>query len=120
MTTRFKLVFEPLGDHVHVRVFATTTGTLGLCGSLTFRREEWVQFAGALEMGAAFIEARPEVEIEPKREPRLGCCSLCGSGRIALADGGWGACGLLGCTDPMFDLKRERAMREMAAETEAR
>jgi hypothetical protein len=39
----FRFRYETLGAHTHVRVFAGT-GTLGKCGDLVFRAEEWQKF----------------------------------------------------------------------------
>lgn len=110
MTTTFKLVFEPGPAHVRARVFVGPEGgTLALAGQLAFRVDEWRQFHGALEIGCAFHEASPRFESEPAREPRLGRCSLCGAQRIAKRDGTWGACTLITCADPLFDMRREEA-----------
>lgn len=112
MATRFKVVFESGPAHVRCRVFVgPEVGTLALAGSLCFRLDEWVAFAGALEAGSCFVEARPKVEIEPADHPRLGRCSLCGARRVANEDGSWGACTGPGCTDAMFDVRREEAER---------
>ena len=43
--TLFRLRFEEQGAHTHVRVFAGRGSlSLGLCGALVFRNEEWADF----------------------------------------------------------------------------
>ena len=47
-------------------------------------------------------------------------CTLCGSPRIVKPDGTLGACTLVGCKDPLHDIKAEQPAREVDAhETEA-
>lgn len=45
---RFRFRYTVAGGHTHVRVFAgdatSLNATLGKCGELTFRNEEWEQF----------------------------------------------------------------------------
>lgn len=45
---RFRFRYEVAGGHTHVRVFAgdsvSVSATLGKCGDLCFRNEEWEQF----------------------------------------------------------------------------
>lgn len=44
-TTLFRLRFEEQGGHTHVRFFAGVgSGSLGKCGDLVFRNEEWTDF----------------------------------------------------------------------------
>lgn len=45
MATLFRVRWELLGGHVHMRVFAGKgSGTLGLCGNLVMRQEEFEDF----------------------------------------------------------------------------
>lgn len=45
MSTLFRLKYEVLGGHTHVRVFAGKGSlSLGKCGDLCFRNEEWEDF----------------------------------------------------------------------------
>lgn len=47
--TLFRLRWEERGGHTHVRFFAGKgTLSLGLCGHLVFRNEEWGDFKEAL------------------------------------------------------------------------
>lgn len=44
----FRFRYKVLGGHTHVRVFAGRgEGSLGNCGSLAFRNEEWEAFKNA-------------------------------------------------------------------------
>jgi hypothetical protein len=58
----FRLRFRVLGDHTHVRVFAGKGSlSLGCCGDLTFRNEEWTVFKDNLARGiGSDIEVVPE------------------------------------------------------------
>lgn len=60
--TIFRLRHETLGGHTHVRVFAGTGPTLGLCGTLTFRNEEWEDLASLLSL-------EENVQIVPEDRP---------------------------------------------------
>ena len=41
----WRLYYERRGKHVHCRLFAgPQEGTLGNCGALTFRIDEWLEF----------------------------------------------------------------------------
>lgn len=54
---QFKLAYRQHGFHTTVIVRAgNTPGSLGLCGQLTFRNEEWQVFRAALE-GVNAVEA---------------------------------------------------------------
>jgi len=45
----FRLRYKVLGGHTHVRFFAGQgDSSLGKCGDLVFRNEEWVAFIGQL------------------------------------------------------------------------
>ncbi len=45
----FRMRFEVLGGHTHVRFFAGGSAmSLGKCGDLTFRNEEWEAFVKEL------------------------------------------------------------------------
>jgi len=44
----FRLRYQVLGGHTHVRVFAGEGQTLGKCGDLIFRNEEWEAFVHQL------------------------------------------------------------------------
>jgi hypothetical protein len=40
-----KICYRELGGHTHVSIFmGTTEWSLGKCGDLTFRNEEWIPF----------------------------------------------------------------------------
>lgn len=60
----FRMYYERLGEHVHVRVFAGKgTLTLAQCGRLVFRNEEWDDFLAELErgqLGGGDIEIRED------------------------------------------------------------
>jgi len=61
----FRLRYKILGGHTHIRVFAGQGETsLGKCGDLVFRNEEWVEFIGQLTKTS--IEFRHEDEGEGK------------------------------------------------------
>ena len=48
--TLFRLRYKEGGGHTHVRVFAGKgSSSLGKCGDLVFRNEEWVDFLKELE-----------------------------------------------------------------------
>lgn len=53
---KFKLYFAVQGRHTHVRFFAGD-GSLGKCGDLVFRNEEWEAFREKLD---------PSIEILPE------------------------------------------------------
>ena len=59
---RFRFRYEVAGGHTHVRVFAGDTlsagATLGKCGDLVFRNEEWGQFRQQVK--AANVEFVPD------------------------------------------------------------
>lgn len=51
--TKFRLRYVERGGHTHVRVFAGEAGTgrtLGKCGDLVFRNEEWKDLRDELVM----------------------------------------------------------------------
>ena len=57
--TIFRFRFEELGGHTHVRLFAGTgPGSLGKCGDLVFRNDEWADFVG--QFRGDDIEILPE------------------------------------------------------------
>ena len=59
----FRMRFIERGGHTHVRVFAGNgTLSLGLCGTLVFRNDEWKEFVAELSRGKAggSIEVIPE------------------------------------------------------------
>jgi len=46
----FRFRYHEAGEHTHVRVFAGKgTLSLGGCGSLTFRNDEWAAFRAEVE-----------------------------------------------------------------------
>lgn len=46
----FRFRYEVLGGHTHVRLFAGKgAGSLGKCGGLIFRNEEWTAFRKEVE-----------------------------------------------------------------------
>lgn len=46
----FRFRFEERGGHTHVRLFAGNgTSSLGLCGALVFRNDEWASFVAEVE-----------------------------------------------------------------------
>ncbi len=54
--TLFRLRFRELGGHTHVRFFAGKgAASLGKCGDLVFRNEEWVDFLAELDGGSIEI-----------------------------------------------------------------
>jgi len=55
---KFRLRFRVLGGHTHVRVFAGKGETLGKCGDLVFRNEEWEAFVR--QLGSTTIRVLPE------------------------------------------------------------
>lgn len=55
---KFRLRYEVLGGHTHVRFFAGRGATLALCGTLVFRNEEWEEFLK--QTGRTNIEVLPE------------------------------------------------------------
>jgi hypothetical protein len=60
----FRLRFQELGAHTHVRVFAGKgTFTLAKCGDLVFRNEEWAEFQKNLYR---FMEAGSDIEVVPE------------------------------------------------------
>lgn len=49
-STMFRLRWKEAGGHTHVRVFAGKgTISLGHCGNLVFRNEEWADFLEELD-----------------------------------------------------------------------
>lgn len=45
MTFLFRFRYQEQGGHTHVRLFAGPDGgTLGKCGDVVFRNEEWAEF----------------------------------------------------------------------------
>jgi hypothetical protein len=49
MSTLFRLRYEELGGHTHVRVFAgNNEAALGKCGNLVFQNHEWSNLLGLL------------------------------------------------------------------------
>ena len=46
----FRLRYQELGGHTHVRVFVgSTAASLGKCGDLVFRNEEWKRLVTLLK-----------------------------------------------------------------------
>jgi hypothetical protein len=59
----FRFRYKELGGHTHVRVFAGKGSfSLGKCGDLVFRNEEWAEFVAEVQRGKAGgdIEFLPE------------------------------------------------------------
>ena len=52
---KFRMYYRILGGHTHVRVFAGKGETLGKCGDLVFRNEEWDAFVMRMT-GVEFIQ----------------------------------------------------------------
>ncbi len=51
MSTLFRFRYKKQGGHTHVRLFAGKGSlSLGLCGSLVFRNEEWEDFVGMISL----------------------------------------------------------------------
>lgn len=62
----FRMKYEKLGGHVHVAVFAGKgTRTLGKCGDLVFREEEWEEFQKNLFQ---FLMPGSDIEVVPKEQ----------------------------------------------------
>ena len=60
----FRLSYRVLGGHTHVRVFAGQgTLSLGACGNLVFRNEEWTAFQENL---FRFMQAGSDIEVVPE------------------------------------------------------
>jgi hypothetical protein len=60
MNTIFRLRYEELGGHTHIRVFAGTgPASLGLCGTLVMRNEEWDKFTRVVA-ASRNVEVLPE------------------------------------------------------------
>lgn len=53
----FRFRYVTLGGHAHVKLFAGTGETLGKCGDLCFRNEEWDQFMELVTRGSAAAPA---------------------------------------------------------------
>lgn len=51
-----KFTYKVLGGHTHVVVRAGSGETLGLCGSLAFRNEEWEALKAVLYGDAGGVE----------------------------------------------------------------
>ena len=59
----FRMRFIELGGHTHARVFAgKDTLSLGFCGALIFRNDEWKEFVAEIsrEKAGGSIEIIPE------------------------------------------------------------
>jgi hypothetical protein len=54
----FRLYYRILGGHVHCRLFAGNGPSLGKCGDLTMRVDEFAAFKAA----ASFIQFIPTIE----------------------------------------------------------
>jgi hypothetical protein len=60
----FRFRYEVLGGHTHVRLFAGRgTLSLGKCGDLVFRNEEWHAFVKEVNRG----KAGGDIEFVPER-----------------------------------------------------
>ena len=60
---KFRLRYEVIGGHTHVRFFAgKSSSSLGKCGDLVFRNEEWQEFLRELDRRphGGCIEVMPE------------------------------------------------------------
>lgn len=59
--TLFRFRWQEQGGHTHVRVFAGTEGSasLGKCGDLVFRNEEWTDFL--IEMNQLPLDANVQI-----------------------------------------------------------
>lgn len=60
ITVRVRLRYKVLGGHTHVRVFCSlgTSDTLGKCGDLVFRNEEWALVEPMMKQSG--VECLPE------------------------------------------------------------
>jgi len=59
----FRFRYRVLGDHTHVQLFAgRTVGSLGNCGALVFRNEEWEAFM-------ALTHGKPGVQFIAEGDP---------------------------------------------------
>lgn len=53
----FRFTYRQLGGHTHVVVrCGNNVSSMGLCGQLTFRNEEWSQLKGTLEATSATLK----------------------------------------------------------------
>lgn len=60
---KFRFRYKIAGGHVHVRVFAGTGDTLGKCGDLVFREEEWLVFSNTLAFASGWDAGFTTIEI---------------------------------------------------------
>lgn len=61
MNYTFRVRYEQRGSHVHCRVFSGPKGsTLGKCGDLVFREEEWNEALIAFECGGFEVKREGE------------------------------------------------------------
>ena len=58
---KFRLRYQVLGGHTHVRVFAGKGEALGKCGDLVFRNEEWTALVH--QLGSTRIRILQEGEM---------------------------------------------------------
>jgi hypothetical protein len=66
----FRFRYETLGGHTHVRLFAGKgTLSLGNCGTLVFRNEEWKAFKAVIDKGQLTGGPIEFVEEGVKRTP---------------------------------------------------
>lgn len=69
----FRFRYTEQGGHTHVRVFAGKgAASLGKCGDLVFRNEEWIEFTAHLGSGVEVLpeDAQPDPQIEtPQPQP---------------------------------------------------
>jgi len=81
----FRMCYQVLGGHTHVRVFAGEgTLSLGHCGELAFRNEEWTAFQQNLYR---FMQPGSDIEVvqeacEHPNSEHLADNSSCSTGRI--------------------------------------
>jgi hypothetical protein len=67
----FRFRFKRLGGHTHLRVFAgKTEASLGLCGNLAMRNEEFMLFMETFDIGET-PDGQVEVEFLPEIKDSL-------------------------------------------------
>lgn len=66
---KFRFRYQVAGGHTHVRFFAGTGDTLGKCGDLVFRNEEWRLFNQVLK-GVSHPDVSLQVVPEDQEVPK--------------------------------------------------
>lgn len=70
MATLFRFVFTPGETHTRTRVYSSEDGgTEVFAGEISLPRDQWPQLMGSIEMGSAFVESKPRIEIEASPAP---------------------------------------------------